>query len=141
MVTHQGPTRRQISGIGHPKWQDERARRAISLAFDRNAFDETQGGDNLNPEGAFSFISTPPWPTLFDSYPTAAVQGPWYQYDPEQASQLLQAAGYSTDNPLTCEIVGWYQRTTVPNSESMPRKNKARISIMIATKIAVVTVS
>jgi peptide/nickel transport system substrate-binding protein len=112
--------------MNNPKWQDERIRRAISLAFDRNAFDESQGGDNLNPDGAFSFISTPPWPTIFDSYPTAAVQGPWYKFDPEQASQLMQAAGYSVDNPLTFEIVGWYQRSIVPTvaipliSETLP---------------------
>jgi hypothetical protein len=31
--------------------------------------------------------------------------------------------------------------TISPNSESMPRKNIARISIMMPTKIAVVTVS
>ncbi|MPZ98631.1 MAG: hypothetical protein GEU80_04680 [Dehalococcoidia bacterium] len=108
----------------NPLWQDERVRRAISLAFDRDEFDAASGGDNLNPDGAFSFISTPPWPTIFDSYPTAAVQGPWYQFDPEQASQLMQAAGYTADNPLTFEIVGFYQREPIPNL-ALPLINEA----------------
>lgn len=100
----------------NPTFGDERVRRAISLAFDRNEFDLADtGGDNANPEGAFSFISTPPWPLLFDSYPTAAAQGPWYQYDPEEASKMMQAAGYSADNPLSFEIAGFYQRTVIPN--------------------------
>jgi len=100
----------------NPTFGDERVRRAISLAFDRNEFDLADtGGDNVNPEGAFSFISTPPWPLIFDQFPTAAVQGPWYQHDPAEASKMMQAAGYSAANPLTFEIAGWYQRTVVPN--------------------------
>lgn len=99
----------------NPKWQDPRVRRAISMAFDRNAFDEAQdAGDNLNPEGAFSFISTPPWPLLFDKYPTAKVQGPYYQFNAAEASKMMQAAGFTPANPLKFQIVGFYQRTIIP---------------------------
>jgi peptide/nickel transport system substrate-binding protein len=101
--------------MNNQKWQDPRVRRAISLAFSRDAFDEAQdSGDNLNPDGAFSFISTPPWPLLFDKYPTAKEQGPYYKFNPQEASRMMQAAGYTAANPLKFQIVGFYQRTIIP---------------------------
>jgi peptide/nickel transport system substrate-binding protein len=96
--------------IENPVFQDERVRRAISLAFDRTDFDLAfNAGDNQAPGGAFS-LPPMPWAFLFDEYPTAEANGPWYQYDPEQASQLLQAAGYSATNKLNWEHVTWYDR-------------------------------
>ena len=95
----------------NPIYQDERIRRAWSLAFDANEYDLARNaGDNENPEGAYS-NSPMPWPLLFDSYPTAAVQGEYYTYNPAEASKLMQAAGYTADNPLTTEMVAWYFRT------------------------------
>ena len=40
------------------------------------------------------------------------MHGQWYVFDPAQASQLLQAAGYSATNKLTWEHVTWYDRVT-----------------------------
>jgi peptide/nickel transport system substrate-binding protein len=95
----------------NPVFQDERVRRAISLAFDRNEFDlADNAGDNQNPNGAFSNPPMP-WSFLFDEYPDARANGPWYQFDPAQATQLLDAAGYTADNPLKWEHVTWYDRT------------------------------
>ncbi len=94
----------------NPTYQDERVRRAMSLAFDRTEFDLARyGGDNASPEGAYS-QSPLPWPLLFDTYPTGAVNGPWYQFDPAEASRMMQAAGYSSDNRLTAECISWYNR-------------------------------
>ncbi len=96
--------------ITNPVFQDERVRRAISLAFDREGFDRAfNAGDNSTDTGAFS-LPPMPWAFLFDEYPTAEANGPWYVYDPPQASQLLQAAGYSADNKLSWEHVTWYDR-------------------------------
>ena len=52
-----------------------------------------------------------PWPLLFDSYPTAATQGQWYQFDAAEASKMMQAAGFTADNPLKAEMPSFYYRT------------------------------
>jgi ABC-type transport system substrate-binding protein len=94
----------------NPLFKDERIRRALSLAFDRKDFDlANNGGDNQNAEGPFSQAPMP-WPLMFDSYPTRKVNGPWYQYDPAEASKMMQAAGYTADKPLVDEMVSWYNR-------------------------------
>ncbi len=101
--------------LTNPVFQDERVRRAVSMGWDRTEYDLARNfGDNQNPEGPFSNPPMP-WSFIYDEYPTAAVNGPWYVFDPEQASQLLQAAGYSATNQLSWEHVTWYDR--VPSAE------------------------
>ena len=98
--------------LTNPVFQDERVRRAINMGFDRVELDLARNqGDNQNPEGPFSNAPMP-WSSLYDEYPTAAVNGQWYVFDPAQASQLLQAAGYSSTNKLAWEHVTWYDRVT-----------------------------
>ena len=90
----------------NPTFQDERVRRAYSLAIDRVEFDAAQfDGDG----GGYSLIPIA-WQVLHDSLPTLESQGEWYQYDPQKASQLLQAAGYSADSPVTADAPVWYYR-------------------------------
>ncbi len=95
----------------NPTYADDRVRQAISMALDRAEYDLARnGGDNQNPEGPYS-NSPMPWPLLFDAYPTAATQGPWYQFDAAEASKMMQAAGFTADNPLTAEMPSFYYRT------------------------------
>ena len=94
----------------NPKFADERVRRAINMAFDRDEFDLARNaGDNANRNGAFSNPPMP-WAFLYDEYPDASANGPYYKFDPAQASQLMQAAGYTADNPLAFEHVTYYYR-------------------------------
>src|SRR5690606_37659355 len=70
--------------MNNPALQDERVRRAISMAIDREGYalarsDISQG---------FSKPSIS-WQVLFDTRPTLADQGPWYQFNQEEAASLL----------------------------------------------------
>jgi len=95
----------------NPIYQDERIRRAMSLAFDRNEYDLARNsGDNQNPEGPYSNAPMP-WTYLYDQYPTAAANGPWYQFNPAEASKLMQAAGYSADSRLEVAMPSFYYRS------------------------------
>ncbi len=90
----------------NPRFQDERVRRAISLAIDRVEWDQAR----YSGEGGGYALSPIPWPYLHSSRPKNAEQGPWYQYNPAEASKLLQAAGYSATNKLTIDAPVWYAR-------------------------------
>ncbi len=128
LVAGKGPVSRGANVNGfqfqmtNPIYQDERIRRAWSLAFDPNEFDLARGGDNQNPDGPYSNAPMP-WPLLYDAYPTQKENGPWYAYDPAEASKLMQAAGYTADNPLSVEMVAWYYRTEL-NSLVIPSINQ-----------------
>ena len=100
--------------LSNPLFQDERVRRAISLAFDRGEYDRVRNAsDNESAEGPYSNAPLP-WPYLFDDYPTAAANGEWYRYDPALASTLMQAAGYTAENPLDFELVSYYFTESFP---------------------------
>jgi peptide/nickel transport system substrate-binding protein len=90
----------------NPKFHDERVRRAFSLAIDRVEWDlSVFKGDG----GGFSRVPIA-WQILHDEPPTEESQGEWYQFDPQKARQLLQAAGYSADSPLRVDAPAWYKR-------------------------------
>jgi peptide/nickel transport system substrate-binding protein len=75
--------------LTNPKWQDVRVRRSLSLGTDRKAISD------LIFEGLGQTLSVLPWLFVHDTQPTieSGKLGNWVRHAPDEAKQLLQAAG------------------------------------------------
>jgi ABC-type transport system substrate-binding protein len=75
--------------LADPKYQDERVRRALSMALDRPQMVQ------IVNEGFGKPINLIPWTYVFDDEPTieSGNLGKWMKYDPTEAKALLSAAG------------------------------------------------
>ncbi|MFN8583787.1 MAG: ABC transporter substrate-binding protein [Dehalococcoidia bacterium] len=75
--------------LSHPKFQDERVRRAVQLAIN------TQQMTTIVWKGLAKTLPMLPWAFIFDKEPTAesGLLGKWWRYVPAESKQLLQAAG------------------------------------------------
>jgi peptide/nickel transport system substrate-binding protein len=102
----------------NPRFQDVRVRRALSVAIDRKEWDSARALQG----GAYSILPVP-WPYVHESRPTGESQGPWYQFDPTEASKMLQAAGYTASNKLSIDAPMWYSRLDY-NEILKPQYNK-----------------
>ena len=76
----------------NPIFQDVRVRRALSLGLDRtNTYIDTVNlGGAIPPDYLPYHEMGLDWPLPLDQL------GPWFKYDPQQARQLLAAAGYGS---------------------------------------------
>ncbi|MBX7110237.1 MAG: ABC transporter substrate-binding protein [Dehalococcoidia bacterium] len=97
----------------NPRWQDVRVRRAVSLATDRQAISK------LVFEGIGQTVSVLPWRFVYDDAPSieSGKFGNWARYAPDEAKQLLRAAGqenltidaryyeYSTTDTQVAEVM------------------------------------
>ncbi len=71
-----------------PKWQDERVRRAMTLGIDRDR------EIAIVYEGSGWYLPAVPWNWTFDQRPSGEeALGRWWRYSPDEAKQLLRAAG------------------------------------------------
>jgi peptide/nickel transport system substrate-binding protein len=96
-----------------PKYQDERVRRAISMAINRKQLVQ------LVAEDLGKAINSVPWTYVLDKEPTieSGDLGKWMKYAPDESKALLSAAGaeklqmkqiyyaYSAANDKTVEVV------------------------------------
>ncbi|MCY3656515.1 MAG: ABC transporter substrate-binding protein [Chloroflexi bacterium] len=76
--------------LSNPKFQDERIRQALTLAFDTDLMEE------LIYENLSKTLPLQPWTWVWDEEPTveSGELGPWFgRYDPDEAKKLLKAAG------------------------------------------------
>ena len=110
-VTHNGAT--LGLNLTLAKYQDERVRRAISLAINRPEIID------IVTDGLAKGLAVIPWTYLLDEEPTieSGVLGNWLRHDLDEAKKLLQAAGaeglemnnsyypYSTAYTQTAEVV------------------------------------
>jgi peptide/nickel transport system substrate-binding protein len=83
----------------NPIFQDVRVRRALSLGLDRtNTYIDTVWFGGATPGDYIPHHEIGlQWPEAYDQ------MGPWYKYDPQQAKQLLAAAGFP--NGLRLEVM------------------------------------
>ena len=77
-----------------PPWDDIRVRGAVSTAIDRLKWSQTVFGRDGVLAGPVL------WSLISNDELTEAELGPYYSYDPEEAVQLLSAAGFDESNPL-----------------------------------------
>lgn len=97
--------------MANPLWQDERIRRAFSMAIDRKEWALAQLGDEDAAQSGNGYSTGPmPWSVLHNEVPDLSTQGPYYQYNPAESVKLMEAAGYSESNPLSTEMAVWYKR-------------------------------
>jgi len=75
--------------LSNPRYQDERIRRAVSLAMDRQEITNVVHG------GLGFALPVMPWVFVFDQPPTpeSGLMGKWFRTNIAEAKRLLQAAG------------------------------------------------
>jgi peptide/nickel transport system substrate-binding protein len=111
-----------LFNLNNPKFKDKRVRNAISMGLDRVGIDRLLY-DGLNDGWSDDSV---PWPFAYDKPPKLEDQGPSYQYNPEQAKQLLKAAG--ADN-LEFELVHFYLPNQSPILQDQLRQIGVKLNI------------
>ena len=99
-----------------PKYEDERVRRAMSLAIDR------QEMMDIVFDGLAKALAIIPWPFIYGEEPTieSGNLGNWVRHDADEAMKLLQAAGaegLSMENSFYPYSAAYTQTTEVVQAQ------------------------
>jgi ABC-type transport system substrate-binding protein len=107
---------------GNPWYTDVRLRRAVSLLIDRDAWIDVFGnvsgleGEGIPVETAWNSHVPSTWPTIWTD-PQGTELGEhakWFQFDPEEAASLLEAAGmFGWEQPFTYHGSGGFGGDTL----------------------------
>ena len=111
-----------LFNVNNPKFKDKRVRNAISMGLDRVGLDRLLY-DGLNDGWSNDSV---PWPFAYDKQPKLEDQGATYQYNPEQAKQLLKAAGAEN---LEFELVHFYLPNQSPILQDQLRQIGVKLNI------------
>ena len=110
-------------------WSNPDVRRAVSLAMNRQEMNDLV----YDGQGATLALGIP-WSAAFDQRPGPDAFGPYYQYDPARARELLARAGYPNGIPGTFEFVYYpYGDDRVQQSE-MIQQYLAAIGINVSVQ-------
>ncbi|MBI4234234.1 MAG: ABC transporter substrate-binding protein [Chloroflexi bacterium] len=101
MEMNTGGTNTWQMQLRKPPFNDVRVRRALSMALDRQAIIKQAYGEGYCTPGPI-----PTWWMGLEYPPACAELGPWHQYNPTRARELLKEAGYDEKNPLTFDLNG-----------------------------------
>jgi ABC-type transport system substrate-binding protein len=109
-----------------PPWNDVRVRRAVSLAINREEMNDLVYAGVGHP-----YTNGIPWFALFEKYPGKEGYGPWYDYNPDKARQLLRQAGVKK---LSVEMIFYRYGSYVDESIDLLTKYLSDVGIRVKPK-------
>jgi peptide/nickel transport system substrate-binding protein len=111
-------------------WNNPDVRRAISMAINRQQIND------LVYAGRSPGFSPPgmPWTAVFEKRPSNEDYGPYYEYNPKKAKELLAKAGYPNGLPGTYELLYFGYNRAVTSTVELLQQYLAQIGVKVRLK-------